>query len=128
MKWVQTRDLYAYWPALATLDTVDDERLRGFIDAAEESVAGELRGLGFDPERAHPGTLKRLVIFRALADILAYPHGDRGVPGNVGRASEYFYARYLDELRRVVNKPQILGGLDPRSSAVPRAFPTKPDP
>lgn len=122
MNWATTRDLYAYWPSLASLDTVSDERLRDFLETAEATVARELAALGFRPEEADPAQLKRLVVFRALADVLSYPHGERGTPANLGRAAEWFYARYLDELRRIVQRPQTLGGIDPRSAAVPRAF------
>ena len=123
MRWASTRDLYLFWPALATLGSLTDEDLREHLALAEASVEGDLRSLGFDLDRVDPEFLRRLVVYRALADILTYPLADRPSPTGLGRAGDYFALRYKEELRLASAYPgRVTRGLV-RGTFAPQAFP-----
>lgn len=102
MSWATVEDLYAYWPSLANIAEMTDERLRQHIEEAEEIVKTDVESLGFKIDERNPRTLKvlrRLTILKALSTILIYPFGEGGTPGRYTRAAVDIEARYQAELK-----------------------------
>ena len=113
MKYLTLQDLYAYFPELATSGP-SDEALRLIIEDCERIVESDLSAYGFQPPFSDEHALsqvKRLVLFRTLADILPAPLSPHVNP----QLAQYYEQKYRVELADLAKKPERMGS-SPRTS------------
>lgn len=99
--------LYAYWPQLASSGP-SDEGIRLIIADAQAVVLSDLRNLGWDTERLDEKALpqlRRMVLFRTLAEILVSPAVARASP----ELAQYYETKYRMELRDLSLRPERMG-------------------
>lgn len=118
MRYLTLEHLYAYYRPLAT-EGPTDEALRLIIEDAERIVESDLRSFGYEvpvtSEEALP-QMRRLVLYRVLADVLASPRNQVGGP----EMANYWEARYRLELAEVANRPDRLPGVPKRPAHLPQ--------
>ena len=126
MKYLKLEELYAYFPQLATVGQ-SDEALRLIIEDCEQVVEGDLETLGFSgpyADERSKAQLRRLVLFRVLAEVLVHPSSPVINP----QLAQYYESKYRMELRDLALKPSRLPGAQKVVTDLPAFAPRRKDP